>query len=77
MDNIILEYIDYVNNKATEEKTQRTTIEEKNSNLKDYDNNASERIFFEKGVQTVEKYGDIYANNDNNIISIKIIYNKI
>jgi len=75
MDNIILEYIDYVNNKATEEKTQRTTIEEKNSNLKDYDNNASERIFFEKGVQTVEKYGDIYANNDNNIISIKIIYN--
>ena len=75
MDNIIPEYLDYVNNKVAEEKTQRTTIEEKNSNPKDYNKNASERIFFEKGVQTVEKYGDIYTNNDNNIKSSKIIYN--
>ena len=75
MDNIIPEYLDYVNNKVAEEKTQRSTIEEKNSNPKDYNKNASERIFFEKGVQTVEKYGDIYTNNDNNIKSSKIIYN--
>ena len=75
MDNIFPEYLDFMNNKVAEEKTQRTTIEEKNSNGKDYNKNASERIVFEKGVQTVEKYGDIYANNDNNIESFKIIYN--